>query len=143
MVASIGAWARRGATAVAAGRVAIGVVALAAPPVVGRPWVGDPASSTEGRVLARALGGRDLALGLGALAALHGPADTGSAVAGSAATWVGLAAVADACDAVTTAIAWPRLPATKWLVAASAAGAAAIGAVAAWSLLTPEPPNAT
>jgi hypothetical protein len=137
MTATISAWARRGATAVAAGRVAIGVVALTAPPLVARPWVGEAAGSAEGRVLARALGGRDLALGLGALAAL-----TGQSAAGSAMTWVGLAAVADACDTVATVVAWRKLPATKWLVAATAAGAAAIGAVATWSMVSGEPTGA-
>jgi hypothetical protein len=132
---TISAWARRGATAVAAGRVAIGVVALAAPPLIGRPWVAEAADSTEGRVLARALGGRDLALGLGALAAL-GRRST------AARAWIGLAAVADTCDAVTTAVAWRELPASKWLVAASAAGAAAVGAAAVWSLAGEEPPGA-
>jgi hypothetical protein len=137
MTATISAWARRGATAVAAGRVAIGVVALTAPPLVARPWVGEVGDGAEGRVLARALGGRDLALGLGALAAL-----TGQSGAGSAMTWVGLAAVADACDTVATAVAWRKLPATKWLVAATAAGAAAIGAVATWSMVSGEPTGA-
>src|SRR6516162_3676189 len=67
---------RRGATAVAAARVAIGVLALARPGVPSRPWVGVGAGADEGeaglavRVLGRALGGRDLSLGLGALAAL-------------------------------------------------------------------------
>jgi hypothetical protein len=61
------AWVRRGAAALAAARTALGVVALASPQLVGRPWVGDAAEGTPGRVLARALGGRDLALGVGAL----------------------------------------------------------------------------
>jgi hypothetical protein len=137
MTATISAWARRGATVVAAGRVAIGAVALVAPPLVARPWVGEAGGTTEGRLLARTLGGRDLALGLGALAALNGQDAAGSAV-----TWVGLAAVADACDTVATAVAWRKLPATKWLVAATAAGAAAVGAVAAWSMVSGEPTGA-
>ena len=67
---------RRGATAVAAARVAIGVLALARPGVPSRPWVGVGAGTGDGtaglaaRVLGRALGGRDLGLGLGALVAL-------------------------------------------------------------------------
>ncbi|HEY2442447.1 MAG TPA: hypothetical protein VGI31_04895 [Streptosporangiaceae bacterium] len=162
MTATISEWLRRGATAVAAGRVAIGVVALAAPPLVARPWVGPMADSAEGRVLARALGGRDLALGIGALAALHapaiavgsaaagpattGPAATGADVTGSsaarpAATWVGVAAVADAFDLLATAVAWRRLPASRWLVALSAGGAAVAGAAAAWSLATGDAPD--
>jgi hypothetical protein len=54
----------------AAARTGIGVVALLSPELVGRPWVGAAAGTDQGRLLARALGGRDLALGVGALAAL-------------------------------------------------------------------------
>ena len=79
---------RRGATAVAAARVAIGVLALARPGVPSRPWVGVGAGADEGtaglaaRVLGRALGGRDLGLGLGALVALT-QEDAESSSAGS------------------------------------------------------------
>jgi hypothetical protein len=141
VTATISAWLRRGAIAVAAGRVAIGVVALTAPPLIARPWIGPAAGSAEARVLARALGGRDLALGLGALTALLAPEPgTGSPVpaAGSAGVWVGAAAVADALDALATAASWRKLPASRWLVALSAAGAAALGAAASWSLVARE-----
>jgi hypothetical protein len=132
------AWVRRGATALGVARTAIGVVALAAPELVGRPWVGATARGTKGRVLARALGGRDLALGLGTLAALQQLPPTGTAPSdGVAGLWVGMAAMADGLDVLATAIAWDELPAiSRWLVAGSAAGAAVVGAAAAWSLLT-------
>lgn len=123
-------------------RIAIGVTALAAPSLVSRPWVGD-ARGVTARVLGRALGGRDLALGLGALAALRAippagtAAGTSAAAAGTAGAWVGLAALADFLDLVTTAAAWDDEPALgRWLVAISAGGAAAVGAVAARSLIT-------
>jgi len=132
-----GAWVRRGATALAAARTAIGVVALASPPLVGRPWVGDAAEGTPGRVLARALGGRDLALGLGTLAALQQFPPAGSdrpdRVAG---LWVGMGAMADSVDLLATVTAWDRLPPVgRWLVAASAGGAAAVGTAVAWALI--------
>ena len=132
------AWVRRGATALAAARTAIGVVALTSPALVGRPWVGAAADGTHGRVLARALGGRDLALGLGTLAALQqiplAGTDHSDSVAG---LWVGLGALADSLDVLATAIAWDELPSVgRWLVAASAGGAAVTGAAAAWSLVT-------
>jgi hypothetical protein len=132
------AWVRRGAVALAAARTAIGVVALASPPLVGRPWVGAAAEGAPGRVLARALGGRDLALGLGALAALGQFPLAGTSYSGSAAgLWVGMGAMADSMDLLATAIAWRQLPpAGRWLVAASAGGAAVAGTVAAWSLIT-------
>jgi len=119
---------RRGAMAVAAGRVALGVTALAWPSVPARPWVGAAADDVAARVFGRALGARDLALGLGALAALQGPA----AQAGSARAWVAAGALSDALDVVATVSSWPELPrVTRWLVAASAGGAALAGAAGA------------
>ena len=119
---------RRGGTLVAAGRVALGVTALAWPSVPARPWVGASAGELTARVFGRALGARDLALGLGALAALHGP----GADPGQAATWVAAGALSDALDVAASLASWDELPRlTKWLVAASAGGAAVVGAAAA------------
>ena len=95
-------------------------------------------------MLGRALGGRDLALGLGTLAALRAvpPASAAAgisagAAAGTAGVWVGFGAVADSLDLVTTVAAWDELPAVgRWLIATSAGGAAVVGAIAAWSLIT-------
>jgi len=194
--AAMSEWLRRGATAVAVSRVGVGVVAFAAPALVARSWVGGAGGGPSGRVLGRALGGRDLALGLGALAALRlqaasrraivwdaalsaaplpvaGPASVpvrpdadpespespetavygeapppnpvppspsgpfGPAGSGPAAVWVGLAALADGLDLLTTARAWHELPPLqRWLVALSSGGAAAVGAAAAAVLLT-------
>jgi hypothetical protein len=51
--------------------------------------------------------------------------------------WVGLAALADGLDLLTTARAWHELPPLqRWLVALSSGGAAAVGAAAAAVLLT-------
>ena len=199
MPAAMSEWLRRGATAVAVARVGVGVVAFAAPALVSRSWVGGAGGGPCGRVLGRALGGRDLALGLGALAALRlqrlraasgramvwdaalsaapppvagsasvlvrpntGPESPESPVAavygeapsldpaprwpsgpfgpagsGPAAVWVGLAALADGLDLLTTARAWHELPLLqRWLVALSSGGAAAVGVAAAAVLLT-------
>lgn len=199
MPAAMSEWLRRGATAVAVSRIGVGVVAFAAPALVSRAWVGGAGGGPSGRVLGRALGGRDLALGLGALAALRlqsasrramvwdaplsaaplpvagpvwvpvrpdadpeSPQSPESAVAavygeaplpdpappspsgpfgpagsGPAAVWVGLAALADGLDLLTTARAWHELPPLqRWLVALSSGGAAAVGAAAAAVLLT-------
>ena len=138
---STAAWMRRGAAALAAARTAIGVMALASPGLIARPWVGaDAAKAAPGRVFGRALGGRDLALGLGALAALR---RTQAGAQPAAGMWVGVAALADSFDVLATTAAWDELPpVTRWLVAGSAAGAAAVGAVAAWSLITGEPTTA-
>ena len=136
------------ATVVAAGRVALGVAALAWPAVPARPWVGASADDLAARVLGRALGARDLALGLGALGALvarrrPGPAapvalapPAGAVSVGSAAAWVAAGALSDALDAAVTMAAWPELPRrTRWLVAASAGGAALAGAAGVLALL--------
>jgi hypothetical protein len=122
---------RQGATAVAAGRVALGVTALAWPSVPARPWVGTAADGVAARVFGRALGARDLALGLGALAALQGP----GAEPGSARAWVAAGALSDALDVVASVSSWRELPrVTRWLVAASAGGAALAGAAGTLAL---------
>lgn len=126
-------WMRRGATALALARTALGVAALASPELIARPWVGR-GSGPAARVLGRALGGRDIALGLGALAALQRVPPGGM---GGAGAWVGAGALADSLDVLATATAWDELPpAGRWLVAASAGGAAVAGAAATWSLLS-------
>jgi hypothetical protein len=90
-------------------------------------------------VFGRALGARDIALGLGALAALR-IAPAGAAGAGAAGAWVAAGALSDALDVAITASAWPELPrTTRWLVAASAGGAAVAGAAAALALSIDRP----
>lgn len=119
---------RQGARAVAAGRVALGLTALAWPSVPARPWVGAAADDVAARVFGRALGARDLALGLGALAALQGPADQ----PGSASAWVAAGALSDALDVVASLSSWHELPRVgRWLVVASAGGAAVAGGAGA------------
>jgi hypothetical protein len=128
---SIRSLLRQGATAVAAGRVALGVTALAWPSVPARPWVGAAADGVAARVFGRALGARDLALGLGALAALQGP----GAGTGSARAWVAAGALSDALDVLASVSSWDELPRfTRWLVAASAGGAALAGAAGSLAL---------
>ena len=134
---------RHAATAVAAGRVALGVAALARPSVPARPWVGASADELGARVFGRALGARDIALGLGALAALRiAPAGSAGAQAAGAqaGAWVAAGALSDALDVAITAAAWPELPrTTRWLVAASAGGAAVAGAAGALALSLDRP----
>jgi hypothetical protein len=135
---SFPALARRGAVAVAAGRVAIGLTALAWPVVPARPWVGATADDLSARVFGRALGARDLALGLGALTALR-PA----AAPGQAAAWVAAGALSDALDVAASLASWQELPRiTRWLVAASAGGAALTGVAAAVAEVTSRAPAA-
>jgi len=124
---TVSALLRRGAVAVATGRVALGLTALAWPAVPARPWVGATADDLAARVFGRALGARDLALGLGALTALRPAAEPGPAAA-----WVAAGALSDALDVAASLASWQELPRiTRWLVAASAGGAALTGAAAA------------
>jgi hypothetical protein len=119
---------RRGAWAVAAGRVAIGLAALAWPSVPARPWVGAAANDLAAQVFGRALGGRDLALGLGALAALQRP----GAEPASASAWVAAGALSDSLDVAASLASWRELPrVSRWLVILSAGGAALVGAAGA------------
>jgi hypothetical protein len=130
--AAIPGLVRRGALAVAAGRVAIGATALAWPAAPSRPWVGAAADDLAARVFARALGARDLALGLGALAALQGGD-------GSASAWVAAGALSDTLDVVASLASWRELPRIgRWLVAGSAAASALTGAAGALAL-RPDP----
>ena len=118
--------ARRLALAVAGMRVALGVVAMVAPDVALRPWVGR-AGGAERRVLARSLGARDVALGLGALLAGARKAPLRG--------WVEAGSLADAGDVLGTALSFDRLPRVgRFLVLGAAAGAAAAGALAAPSV---------
>lgn len=96
------------------------------PSLPGRPWVGRLAAEPGGKVLARALGGRDLALGAGALSTEHPQ---------TLRNWVALAAMADLGDALATLIAFPHLPRrSRWLVLASALAAAVLGGLSATAL---------
>jgi len=118
----------RGAWGVAAGRVALGLAAVAWPSVPSRPWVGAAADSVPARVFGRALGARDLALGLGALSALFGAAGGRE----SASAWVAAGALSDALDVTASLASWGELPRrSRWLVVASAGGAALVGAAGA------------
>ena len=112
--------------AIAAGRLGIGVIATVRPGLAARSWVDRPsADGTAALVFARALGGRDIALAAGALAAFraHDQAELRR--------WAGMGAIADAVDAVATLACWSALPKTnRLLVLAAAAGAAVVGGAA-------------
>jgi hypothetical protein len=117
--------ARRLATSIAWGRIALGATALLAPSVPLRPWVGRVAAKQrEAKLLARAMGVRDVALGLGVILALRHD--------GPVRGWVEGGGLADTGDCVATVLAFPALPrASRWAVLASAAGAAAGARLAA------------
>ncbi|MEU8138616.1 hypothetical protein [Streptodolium elevatio] len=104
-----------------AARVALGVVAIAAPPVASRPWVGRDVETPGGTVFAKALGVRDIALGGGTtLAALTGR---------GFAAWALASAAADIGDTLVTRHHWPDLPRTRVAIAALASASAVAGVV--------------
>ncbi len=110
------------ARALAVGRCAVGTSLLVAPRTIGALWLGDSAGP-GGVPLLRALGVRDLVLGLGTLDAL----DT----EGPAQTWVAAGATADAVDAAGLILAASATPKRAWAVVALATGAAVLGGRAA------------
>jgi hypothetical protein len=83
--------ARDLAASLAGGRIAIGVMSLLAPGLVGRTMTVRGAAMGGTRLFARMVGARDLGLGLGVLVAL----DRGAPVRG----WLEASAVVDGIDA--------------------------------------------
>jgi hypothetical protein len=117
--------AKLAGSVLAAVRAAIGLGAWLAPSVMLRPWVGEPTSSEAGgKLIARSLGARDLALGAGALLAQRHDGPTRG--------WIEAGALADAGDLGATLIAFPRLPRrTRWGILGLIAGAVVAGAIIA------------
>jgi hypothetical protein len=102
-------------------RLGIGAALLAAPAVLGRPWIGASADEPGGQVALRALGVRDALLGG---MAIH--------VAGAqdpmvAARWSAAIAACDLVDGAATLAARRHLPERAGGVVALALGAAALG----------------
>jgi hypothetical protein len=115
----------------ARGRIAVGA-ALVLVPGLGRLWIGPEARRPAVKLLARALGVRDLALGLGVVIAL----DRGAPVRG----WLEAGALADVVDLGATLIAGDAIPDdARKTVAAVAAGSAAMAALLARALDEPPP----
>jgi hypothetical protein len=117
--------ARQLAQAVAWGRIGIGITAMVAPTLPLRPWVGrDFAWQPRAKLLARSLGARDVALGVGVILALKHDAPLRG--------WVEGGALADTGDVLATLLSFGKLPkGGRWLVLLSAAGAAASARLAA------------
>jgi hypothetical protein len=119
--------ARTVARLYAGGRLGLGAALVAAPRVLGRPWIGSAADDAGGQVALRALGIRDALMGAVALHVVDHPQ--------VGARWMATCAVADAVDLAATVAAGDRLPATGRLgVAAIAASGAATG-VWLWTAL--------
>lgn len=109
------------------GRAVFGTAFLVAPESVGTRWVGPVAEDNRVAILLRAVGGRDVAIGLGAARAVARGTD--------APAWLAASAACDAIDFAATLAARGQLPdrnvrITSVLAAGSAAlfaaGAAAV-----------------
>ena len=112
---------REGAERLALGRAAFGVVALLAPRLVGRAWIGSSGSAADVAVVARAFGVRDLALGYGTYKAITEK--------DGARGWIEAGIAVDAVDGIAALLS--PLPLAKRLgVAAMAVGAVVAGMTA-------------
>jgi len=113
--------ARDIALAQARGRMAVGAAYVLAPGLFGRIWVGREATRPGAKILARAFGARDLALGLGVVIAI----DRGAPVRG----WLEGSALSDAVDFLAGVLDRDALPpATRAGVLALGAGSSALAA---------------
>lgn len=105
----------------ARGRQLVGGAFVLAPGLFGRTWIAGDARRRPVKVLARAFGARDLALGLGVVIAL----DRGAPVRG----WIEAGALSDAIDTCASLLAGNSIPpAVRWPCVALGAGSAALGA---------------
>jgi hypothetical protein len=104
-------------------RLGIGGALVLAPQFAARLWVGPGAEGAGTRVLARALGARDVVLGYRTLQA----ARTGEATAG----WLQLGAMADAADTVAALIAYRGIPGHRRFTMPLVA--AAVGSACFWA----------
>jgi hypothetical protein len=119
--------ARDAARAIAAGRVVVGAAFLVAPALAGRGWIGDDAERPGVQAIFRALGIRDLILGMLTLHVVDRP--------GIGARTVATCAAADAVDFTATFAARESLPPTAAGGALAVAGGAAVsGAILAVAL---------
>jgi hypothetical protein len=96
-------------------------------------WIGAPAASRPVKVLARAFGARDLAIGLGIVIAL----DRGTPVRG----WIEAGVLSDAIDTCASLLAGGSIPAAiRWPAIAVGAGSTAVGVTLAQQLDEPPEP---
>ena len=85
------------------GRLVFGVAFIAKPTLMDQSWIGKQARLPGAQVLARAVGARDLALGLGGLQAV-------ARDDGSTRPWLAAAAICDAVDFGATLAAGRGIP---------------------------------
>jgi len=124
--------AKQLAIALARGRIALGAAAIAAPGAAGRLMFGREGSAGGARALARMVGGRDVALGLGVVIAL----DRGAPVRG----WLEAGALADGVDLLASVLGRGAMRRSAYLNTVALAGGAALAGVWLSRQLDPPPP---
>jgi hypothetical protein len=116
------------------GRFVIGAAFIAQPRLMERAWIGKQARVPGAQVLARAVGARDLVVGLGGVQSV-------ARGDGSARPWLAAAAVCDAVDFGATFAAGRRIPKEpRNGVLAIASVFTVLSAVCAAASRPPEPP---
>jgi hypothetical protein len=117
----------------ARGRQLVGAAFVLAPGLAGSAWIAGDARRRPVKVLARAFGARDLAIGLGIAIAL----DRGTPVRG----WLEGAALSDGIDTAASLLAGDSIPpAIRWPCVALGAGSAAMAAWLARQFAGPAQP---
>jgi hypothetical protein len=119
------------AMSIARGRIALGASALVAPRLAARVMGAGRSPSGTTTVLARMLGGRDVALGLGTVIAV----DRGKPVRG----WLEGSALADAVDCLACLLARKELPPNVVRATLALGGVSAIAGVVLSRRLDPPP----
>lgn len=120
------------ALALARGRIAFGAMMLVAPKLAVRVMGGGRRSTGTAPLLARMVGGRDVALGLGTVIAL----DRGKPVRG----WLEGSALADAVDCVACLLARSELSGNVVRATVGLGGASAVAGALLSRRLDPPPP---
>ncbi len=115
----------------AIGRTAVGIVALLAPKLIGRVFLGSLVDAPGGTAAVRTIGVRDVALGAGALIADR----RGRPLRG----WIEAGVLVDALDAAVAVFAGKGLPMlSRVLLLLIGGGAATSGIIAASTLREPD-----
>ncbi|MEX1219599.1 MAG: hypothetical protein WEB05_04335 [Solirubrobacterales bacterium] len=100
-------------------RVIFGLVAATVPEKIGSTWVGEDASRTSNKTIFRAMGFRDIALGIGA---------TEAALRDEAGPWLAVSLLADIGDVAATLISINGIDRKGVITTSFLAGSAAVAA---------------
>lgn len=106
-------------TGFALSRVVFGIGAGLFPEKIGATWIGDSANEPGARTILRAMGLRDIALGIGA---------TEAALRDESGPWLAVALLADIGDVTATLLSAGRIPRSGVITTTALAGSAAVAA---------------